>query len=86
MIELSTGVLIGGIGTVIGITGLALKMVDRGEGKRSKIYKYIERERKDAEQKYVPTLLCDERSGNLEKKLDEIGEDVKKILTKNGLK
>ena len=82
-VTLDTPMLIGSVTVLIGLTTLVSKMFDRGDSKRAKIYKRIEDERKDIEDRYVTAKVCDVRSGNMEKKLDEISKDVKTIL-RNG--
>ncbi len=83
--EINPNILIGSGVLLIGITSLAVKIADNGNHKRKKIYERIEQERKDTEEKFVSTKLCDERSGNIQTQLIEIGKDVKTILS-NGSK
>lgn len=82
-------VVIGIIGTTATVGSVCFKIGSRnGNGKNHKshndIYKRIEQERKDADDNYTSTKLCNERSGNMEKQLTEIGNDVKELLRANG--
>lgn len=86
MIEITPTIVIGGTIALVSLTTLAVKLTDRGDSKRAKVYKRIEKSEREAEKKYMPIPLCEERAGNFTKKLDEIGRDVKTLLTKNGLK
>jgi len=84
-------IVLGIIGTSATVGGMCYKIGSKngnGNGKKSnphnEIYKRIEQERKDADDNYTSTKLCDERSGNITDKLEEIGKDVKALLTTNG--
>ncbi len=78
--EINPTTLVGGGIFLVGVVSLIATTINNGNGKRAKIYKRIEQERKDVEAKFVAVNLCNERSGNMVKKLDEISKGVKQIL------
>ena len=79
--EINPVALVGSGVFLVGLSTFVMKILDNGNGKRKKIYERIEQERKDTEAKFIATKLCEERSGNINKQLDEISKDVKLILT-----
>lgn len=74
------------LASIIAVIGITVSVGKYLDGKRKGIYKKIDVERENSDKKFVSKELCEERSGNIQKKLEEIGGDVKKLLTKNGIK
>ena len=85
--EISPGWIYGGVACIVGVTTLATRLLDRGDGKRKVIYDRIEQERKDADDKYRTVKFCDERSTHITKNQQTMQTTLDTILTevkKNG--
>jgi len=49
------------------------------------VYNKITKNREDADEKYVHRDVCQVQHRSVEKKLDEVSQDLKKLLHKNGI-
>ena len=78
--EISQTALTGGSIALIALVALITKFSDRNASKRAKIYETIRENEDKADKKYMPIKMCDERSKNTQRQLNDLKTGQTTIL------